>query len=144
MPKNPKRKRDTVPSVAKQPRAVEVPDSQQTVKWCFRLFDRESAWHDPGYTEESFREVAHLMKSYSTRTWGEIEHDRHRDHEICMDSLCKEARQRLQQLKLDDFPLFRFRFDGLKRLYGIRMGRFFQVLWWDPQHKVCPSQKKHT
>ncbi len=84
------------------------------------------------------------MKSYSTMTWGQIEQDRHRDHVVSMDSLIKEARDRLIELQLDDYPLMRFRFDGLKRLYGIRTGRFFQVLWWDPQHKVCPSQKKHT
>lgn len=140
--KQPKRKRENKPSVSKKPTAVEFFDPNQTVKWCFRLFDKDKSWHDERYSEETFREVAHLLKNYSIRTWGQIEQDRQRDHAVEISNLGKDAQKRLEELKLDDFgPLWRFRFSGLKRIWGIRIGRFFQVLWWDPQHKVCPINR---
>jgi hypothetical protein len=140
--KKPTRNRQYQPSVSKKPVAVESFDPCQTVKWCFRLFDRGKHWHRDQYTEETFREVAHLLKDYSDRTWGQIEQDRNRDHAIEVSKLCKEAQRRLEELNLDDCgPLWRFRFSALKRIWGIRAGRFFQVLWWDPQHQVYPVEK---
>jgi hypothetical protein len=48
-------------------------------------------------------------------------------------------------LRHDDFDeLWRFRFDGLHRLWGLRLDDWFYALWWDPEHKVCPSTLKHT
>jgi hypothetical protein len=141
MKKRPKRERKNKPSTSKSPIATEIFDSEQTVKWCFRLFDRDICWHDDNYTEETFREVSHLLKNYSNRTWGQIEQDRKRDHTVDISRLSKEAKKRLETLKLDDCgPLWRFRFSGRKRIWGIRERRYFQVLWWDPQHKVCPTK----
>jgi hypothetical protein len=37
-----------------------------------------------------------------------------------------------------------FRVTGEKRLYGFRCSNVFHVVWWDPQHVVWPSRKKHT
>jgi hypothetical protein len=140
--KKPTRTRENKPSVSKKPKAIEAYESDQTVKWCFSLFDKDKCWHDGQYSEETFREVAYLLKNYSTMTWGMIERDRKRDHAIKISKLGKDAKKRLEELRLDDFgPLWRFRFTGLKRIWGIRMGRFFQVLWWDPQHKVYPTER---
>ena len=142
MAKKPRKEREYHPSDRKQPKAIEPFDPQQTVKWCFRLFDRGISWHDDQHVEETFRAVAHLLKSYSGRTWGQIEQDRSRDHAIAISKLCKDAQKRLEDLKLDDYgPLWRFRFSGLKRIWGIRAGRYFQVLWWDPQHQVYPVNR---
>ncbi len=143
--KTPKIKRGHEPSPEKHPKAVEVPDRQRTVQWCFRLFDKGACWHEDTYQEETFRDVADLLREYSHRTWGEIEQNRHRDHAIEIHHLIPEAQRRLQELRLDDCgPLWRFRFDGLRRIWGIRDRHIFRILWWDPQHKVCPSTLKHT
>lgn len=49
---------------------------------------------------------------------------------------------------LDQYPtcdaMARFRLSGSKRLYGIVDGNEFHVVWWDPDHLVWPSSKKHT
>jgi hypothetical protein len=43
----------------------------------------------------------------------------------------------LVDLKLDDIEeLYRFRFTGTQRIWGIRDRRTFRVLWWDPDHQV--------
>jgi hypothetical protein len=46
----------------------------------------------------------------------------------------------LQDLRLDDLDeLFRFRLGNKPRLWGIiHEGVFFPV-WWDPEHKIYPT-----
>jgi hypothetical protein len=38
--------------------------------------------------------------------------------------------------------LFSLRITGKMRLWGIRDIETLRVLWWDPQHSVCPPLKK--
>jgi hypothetical protein len=40
--------------------------------------------------------------------------------------------------------LVRFRLDGTTRVYGARERNEFHFLWWDRDHEVWPSEKKHT
>jgi len=40
--------------------------------------------------------------------------------------------------------LFSFAIDGRRRVWGIRREHVLCLLWWDPNHQVCPSQKKAT
>jgi predicted DNA-binding transcriptional regulator AlpA len=40
--------------------------------------------------------------------------------------------------------LFSLRLSSLERLWGLRSNDVFSVLWWDPNHQICPSPKKHT
>jgi hypothetical protein len=85
-------------------------------------------------------------------TWAEIEaqktgsgtnrHKKHHDQEV--ESLRSEAREALRQRKLSvifgDNNIFRFRVDGTTRLWGFRQGRIFHIVWWDPNHEVCPTE----
>lgn len=139
MAKKPKR-RERV-STKKQPRTGPVEDiSKQTVQWSFELFDSAKQWHDDSYKGETFQEVAAQLRSYSQRTWGNITKDFQRDHIIFVNDIISEAQKRLQYLNLDDFDqLWSFRFKGLWRLWGVRVGRIFNAIWWDPQHKIYPT-----
>ena len=54
--------------------------------------------------------------------------------------LCPAAQRRLLDLRLDEFDeLFRFRLGNLERLWGVIHLDVFYPVWWDPEHKVCPS-----
>ena len=62
---------------------------------------------------------------------------------IPVESLIPEAQARLRNLQLDDHDeLFRFRLGNMERLWGVFVGghHIFYALWWDPDHKICPSQ----
>ena len=130
-------------STQKKPRVgKEIPVSKKNVQWSFSLFDRGVAWHEPAYREETFREVADRLREYEGRTWGQIEANRKRDHAVSIAKFIKKARGRLKTLKLDDRDeLWRFRFDGEQRIWGIRNLHVFHILWWDPQHQICPTSK---
>lgn len=67
------------------------------------------------------------------------------NHAVSCDSLCKSAKNRLQELELDDLDeLVSLRVSSKKRIWAIRQGQHCLLLWWDPDHEVCPSEKKNT
>lgn len=54
----------------------------------------------------------------------------------------RAALNRLERLKLDDVDaLWELRMGGAPRFWGIRDLQCFHFLWWDPEHKVCPSKR---
>jgi hypothetical protein len=67
------------------------------------------------------------------------------NHRVSVEILCKEARDRLSELKLDDVDeLLSLRLTGAQRIWGILEHNVVSLLWWDPNHQVCPSPKKYT
>jgi hypothetical protein len=56
-----------------------------------------------------------------------------------------EAQRRLTEIDRDEqAQLFSIRIAAKKRIWGIRDIVILRLLWWDPNHEVCPSPKKHT
>lgn len=54
------------------------------------------------------------------------------------------ARRRLLKHYEDEDAIHRLQCDGKHRIFGFRRGNVFLVLWWDPNHDIWPSKKKHT
>lgn len=92
-------------------------------------------------SEDEFKEVLSKLRAFETMTWPEIE--RAGSHYVECSRLIKDAQVRLAELHLDDFDqLFSLRLQGKPRMWGLRIGNVFSVLWWDPEHAICPSIKK--
>lgn len=88
-------------------------------------------------------EILPKIRNFERMTWGEILG--RRNHAIPISHLSKAAKKRLQERKLDDIEeLVSLHLTGLQRVWGIRSQRELRLLWWDPDHGVCPSHKKHT
>jgi hypothetical protein len=144
MAKRKKPKQAHFPVEQKVPRHTDPDYRSKSVNWSFVIFDNYD-WKHHGEQDDAFVTVSEHLKAFEGRTWAEIEANRGRDHPVDKDRLCSEARKRLRDLNRDDVDsLWRFRFTGPKRIWGIKQGRTLQVLWWDPNHRVCPSEKKNT
>ncbi|MDX0512717.1 hypothetical protein GOL41_26310 [Sinorhizobium medicae] len=66
-------------------------------------------------------------------------------HAIEVYKLSKPARDRLEELQHDDLDsLFSLRMTGKRRIFCIHHGTIMRVLWYDPEHQVCPATLKHT
>lgn len=66
-------------------------------------------------------------------------------HEVKVEQLAKEAQKEMVRLKIDDVEsLLSLRLRGKERIWGIRRGQVVELLWWDPEHEVCPSTLRHT
>ena len=120
-----------------------ITDTSRCVCWQFSLMDLSGPFSCSDINPDEWLVILSLMRSWETMTWIEIEG--RRNHSISIQSLSDLARKRLLHIQLDDIDeVFSLHIDGKKRLFGIRDRNIFKVLWWDREHKVCPSTKKHT
>ena len=68
-----------------------------------------------------------------------------RSHPIPVSEICKDARDRLPEIYLDDFDeLWSFRLGGKPRFWCIKYGSTYALLWWDPEHKIYPVDLPNT
>jgi len=93
-----------------------------------------------------FAEIRKKLTEFEKLTWNEIlVANQHKNHTVRRDKLSKDARDRLTALQLDDQEDFvSLRLTGVERVWGIRIEGAMTLIWWDPNHLVCPSLKKHT
>jgi hypothetical protein len=111
--------------------------------WSIATFDLEGPWGRRGLKEAHLWDhIFPKLRDYESMSWNEIYRNKQRDHSVEVEGIIKRARDRLVVLRLDDLDeLFRFRLTGKMRVWGIRDGRVFKILWWDPEHEIWPSEK---
>jgi len=126
----------------KAPRHAPIGVQQSTPVWSFSQIDVDGPWcGNTGVTGDILKGVMMRLKNLEALTWSEIEGAEH--HAVSVESLAPEAVKRLIEIGRDDIDtLFSLRVTGARRIWGVRVHRQFNMLWWDPEHKVCPSKKK--
>ena len=123
------------------------PDSYQREPpvWKIDIFDVEGPWGkcglDPAHV---WADIVPKLKNFESMKWSDIVARKDLNHSVSIDSLTKEAKDRVLKLRLDVSELFRFRLTGKQRLWGIRDRNIFRILWWDPEHLICPSTLRNT
>ena len=128
--------------VAKQQRS---PEEIRTLYPTFdaNSFDVETSWSDQNFSLINMRQILLKILSFQNMQWHEIGTGGSHSVKIC--DLNKKAQKRLTELCLDDVDsLYSIRISGKERLWAIPDNAVLRLLWWDPEHKVCPSNKKHT
>ena len=126
---------------------------KRLLEWSRDHADIDGAWSwgPRSCLEDDWEQTLHpFLREYAKKTWFQIYAERtkvrgkraQKHHDYAVASICKEAQSRLLELEMDDVDrIFRFRLSGLKRLYGIQRLHLFMVLWWDPEHKICPTTR---
>ncbi|QIN62469.1 hypothetical protein SBC1_24840 [Caballeronia sp. SBC1] len=114
----------------------------RTPSWRFSTVDLNGPFAWPK-SEQGELDILQKLHGFDSMAWPEIEGPDH--HAIDVGKLSGEARKRLEQIGQDDISeVFSFHFSGKSRIIGIRDGSAVKLLWWDAEHQVCPSPKKHT
>ncbi|WP_133117402.1 hypothetical protein [Paramylibacter kogurei] len=134
----------------KKPRKNKNPDSifAMHMSWCLDYADRECSWSwgcQRDWTEAEWAEnIKPKLDEWSKLTWKEIDefssdtgHKMH--HNMDCDVICEEAQLRLLEIELDGDVIFRFRLGNKLRLWGFRKLQEFQIVWYDRQHKIYPT-----
>lgn len=142
-----------LPKVATEPNFKKEPaiggqfasNDKGPIYWSFSLIDCKGPWGFDVICKNEFHSlITSSFKDKEGNTWAKLKSEAG-SHNVMVRKLVKIARDRLLELCLDDRDeLFSMRFTGKKRVWGIRDGNVFKVLWWDPKHEVCPSMKKNT
>lgn len=113
----------------------------------FGRFDAGSQWCLSKITPDEIRTLLGRIRNIETMTITEVfnsSDEPGKDYSI-EDLPSNAARERLVELKYDDEDqISRLRVTGCGRLYGFRRDERFYALWWDPEHAIYPSKRKHT
>lgn len=120
------------------------------VIWRFDMIDRNGSFaFDLNRDDFNHKEVMEKMLEYSTMTWADIRkqtHDRGKSkhHFLDAENLSPETKERINKMKLEQYSdmIFSFALQNKLRIVGIREREHFHVLWYDPNHEICPSKKK--
>jgi hypothetical protein len=87
-----------------------------------------------------------LLQQIESKKWFELEKETHgrygksKHHWVDVKDIIKPARSRLTELKMDDHDqIYSLRLTGTQRIWGIRQQSYFRLLWFDFDHKICPS-----
>jgi hypothetical protein len=141
------------PSVAREPtvdkiaKAVHGPNAND-LQPAWRISSLQMidpyGWHQ--IDRAKMQEIQQKLASFEAMTWTEIlVRAKKQNHSVRRQDLCKAAQDHLADIRLDDVDeLISLRLSGKERVWGIRSHNVLTVLWWDPDHEVCPSLKKHT
>jgi hypothetical protein len=90
-----------------------------------------------------FKEVIERLHEFEKMKWDDIM--KTGSHPIGVSDCEKPAKDRLAAIQQDDIDaLMSFRISGKKRVWCIQDRNIMRILWWDPEHAICPSEKKYT
>lgn len=140
----------------KQSKSIVLPQGASTdnelLVWSFDNIDRNGNFaFDVTRADFDHRLFVEKMIVYSCMSWAQIKaqtHDNGKSKNHLLDTECmsKVAKDRFIQMGLTEYSdsIFSLAFNNKLRIVGIRKGKEFHVLWYDKNHEVCPSVKKHT
>lgn len=135
---------DILSSVDKTPASEPTEPGKRKPVWRFSIMDFGGPFGCNDITPDQAISIHARLSSFESMTWNELE--RKNDHHlIATCKLSKEARARLNAIDQDDIEhLYSLRISSTERVWGIRDRHVLKLLWWDPEHKVYPVDKKHT
>ena len=131
------------PIESKTPKAGAFPTDRHQPEFKAEQMDRDGQWGWDHFHPSQIQEVFQKIFEYQKLSWQDLRNNG--SHFVDREGLCSEAQKRLTQLQKEDLDqLFSLRLTGRKRIWGIKEGNILWLLWWDPNHEVCLSHKKHT
>jgi len=113
--------------------------------WKLSLLDWDGPWGWRDIKANQWQQILQKLGYFETRTWADIKSDGNNHAVFIQNCPNPETLKRLTEIHLDDIEeLFSLRLSGKERIWGILDNHIFKILWWDPNHEVWPSTKKHT
>jgi len=122
--------------------------------WQFSKGEKDKPWPLNAIEQDKGVNLLQKLESLETLNFYQNLPDHHK---IKVESLCKAARDeisknaRLRNYGLDE--VFSIRLTGQKRLVAMphripvdenSYYQLFSFIWFDPNHEICESRKKHT
>ncbi len=111
--------------------------------WRLQSIDLDGPFSCRNVAAETLLWIVQRLGKFESISWEKLHETG--SHAIRVDALSSDARRRLTEIRQDDLDeVYSLRMQGKERIFGIRDRRILRILWWDPEHLVCPSIKKHT
>lgn len=146
-----KKRRRKRPAVAQTPNPSKRPTFEadptarpdDRIAWRFARLDLHGKWGWSALGEDANAVLAKL-RNFESLTLGELMR-LEGSTQIGTEDLPAPAQKRLVDTGHDDLDaVWELRLTGKQRIWGAIDRAVFYLLWWDPEHTVYPSKKKHT
>ena len=120
-------------------------------QWLFQRCDFEHPKWGMSCNSGALTKVFRYLSNLESQKWGEILTDKSgrrnntRNHEIELSDLSKEAQKRATDINVDEFDaLCSIAVGGRERVWGHISDGVFCIIWFDMQHEIYPTEKRHT
>jgi len=131
------------PKETKMPKAQSFPTESCRPEFKADQMDLQGPWGWDHLGSKELQEIFSKIFDTQKLTWQELKGKG--SHLVDVKDLIPEAQKRLIEIQKEDTDqLYSLRLSGVRRIWGIKDSNIFWILWWDPSHKVCKSNKKHT
>ena len=96
-------------------------------------------WQD--LSREKLLQIIERLRALETMTWSDILVKGKKDnHEIPFGDLVRPAQACLKQVWQGGVDsVVSLRLTARERIFGIMDDGVLHLIWWDPEHEVCPS-----
>lgn len=137
---------------ARNPKSISIVDAsisadKQTLVWSFDKVDRNDHFRFCCDREDMIHnQLLEYIMQYSGRTWASIKLDTHdksnrsKHHFLNYDELSRTAKDRVAAMHIEEDDIYSLALTNKLRIIGIRDGRVFRAIWYDPEHEFCPSK----
>lgn len=102
-------------------------------------------WHE--VETETLKTIRARLANFESMSWKEILLDgKKQNHLVKVYRLCPDARRALEVIfsQIDFDEMVSLRVSAKERVWGILEGSILKVIWWDPDHGVCPAPLANT
>ena len=125
-----------------------APDNEGRERLSWRLGDADlgGAFGWDSISDAHLRSVFKMLCEADKSAWEAMAGDgMGQIKSIPVGNLSSSAKRRLQEIQRDDEEwLHEIRLGSRPRMWGIRRQGIFHILWWDPNHRVCPAPLRNT
>ena len=143
--KQPSKKKSVTPKFDRIPRKLTDPISFDDTNFKWRVHNNyiDCDHHQFGWRKVKIihflRKIAQLLQSYEGLKWREVKHKPH-CHPWGLDEIPKECYSRLEERQIDIEELFQIGLGNKPRIIGYKTRSIFYLMWYDPDHKFCPTK----
>ena len=141
----PKKRKGVNPRAGRNPTKLHDPITYDDRNFSWRVHDdyidyehREFDWAKVTILD-FLRKIVQRLQSYEGLVWHDLKRDR-RCHTWGLDEIPRECYARLEERQIDITQLYQIPLGNKPRIIGYKTGSTFYLMWWDPEHKFCPTK----
>jgi hypothetical protein len=145
--KKPKKSKALNPPSDKTPRKLRDPISYDALNFSWRVHNNYIDYDHPefGWGKVSIllflQKIIQRLQGYEGLTWHEVKEMRY-CHPWGLDEIPRECFRRLEERQIDIEQLYQIGLGNKPRIIGYKDGPIFYLMWWDPEHRFCPTRAK--
>lgn len=87
------------------------------------------------------KKIVQELQAYEGLTWHQVKGKKH-CHPWGLDDIPAECFSRLTERQIALEQLFQIGLGNKPRIIGYKGGPIFYLMWWDAEHKFCPTKAK--